>query len=122
MKKQTDSTNSSSACRQCGDPIQWTKVDGNWRCFNAGTETDHWDLCSKRRAENITRTGQAFSEKRGRDVVTGFRTNLKNSGEMLTRIDGKPIKGKSYVRDDNCKQCVPPWEKCPNGCGAEFST
>ena len=102
-----------SACKQCGLPVQWTRIDGRWHCHNPDGE-DHFDLCSKAKFERIKRTGQYF-ETKSRD---GYVTVFKSSGVQLVRDAFRPVCGDRYEPTGLCRDCVPPWEicaKCPDG-------
>ena len=105
-----------STCKQCGLSVTWKEVDGKWLCWNAGTETDHWDSCSQARFERIKREGQFFSD----ELAEGYYTDLKRSGVQYTRLTAKAKPGRPKVIN-TCDNCVPPWETCPNGCSIEFA-
>lgn len=97
-----------SLCKQCGLEVRWLKIKGRWHCWNAGTETDHFDLCSKAKFERIKRTGVRFEGKR----QDGYLTVFKPSGVQLTRDAAKPVRGSLYAPTGLCRDCVPPWEIC----------
>ena len=100
-------------CKQCGLPVNWTKVDGKWKCHNPDGE-DHWDLCSKTRFERIKREGEHFKT----EFEEGYLTDLKPSGVQYVRLTAKKATGKRKIKV--CDNCVPLWEVCPNGCPIEF--
>jgi hypothetical protein len=105
-----------SNCKQCGAAVIWTQTDGRWRCFNAGTETDHWDSCSKRRWEQVKATGKHFDH----DRVAGYAGSIH--GTKYYRISSGVIRGRQFPKPQvyaQCRQCVPPWEECP-GCPIQF--
>ena len=99
-------------CKKCGGNVTWKKIGNRWVCHNAGTKTDHWDSCSKRRTERIMATGLPFTKETGREYIEGFKTDLKPSGEMLMLCAHVAIRGKHYRPSGDCAQCVPPWEIC----------
>lgn len=80
-------------------------MDGRWACHNPDG-SDHWDLCSKTRWEQVKATGQRFDDKR----QSGYAYSVH--GTKLDRISADTIKGKKYKISGLCKDCVPPWEVC----------
>lgn len=107
-----------SLCKECGLEVEWKRESGSgrWQCHNAGTDTDHWDLCSKTRAARIKATGIPFKAKRGKEKVTGYKTPFKRSGEQLTRAEHRPIRGRNYNPTGDCIGCCVPWEICTFPC------
>jgi hypothetical protein len=97
--------------------VSWIQTNGRWQCFNAGTDTIHWDTCSAERFRKIQETGRAFSTP----PADGYITPLKRSGVQFTRLSAQEIIGKDYQTSGACRNCVPPWEKCPNGCQDEIA-
>lgn len=106
-----------SACKACGLPIKWTRIEGKWFCFNEGTTVSHLDACSQARTARIVLTGKAFTSK----YEAGYETTLRKSGVLLMRQHKKAIAGTGFKLSGTCKQCVPPWEACPNGCADEIN-
>lgn len=102
-----------SICKSCGGNIKWTKLEGRWRCFNAGTEVDHWDACSKRRWAQVKATGERFENqvpKSDKQTRSGYAKSIH--GTKFDRIAAKSIKGIHYKPSGQCRQCVPPWSVC----------
>jgi len=100
-----------ATCKQCGSPVKWIKEDGRKYCQNPDG-SDHWDLCAKLRFESIKRSGTFFSTEH----ADGYYTAKKKSGVLFTRISSK----RAAKKVPTCKNCVLPWEICPNGCDIEF--
>lgn len=99
-----------SACRKCGDDINWVQQDGRWRCYNAGTEIDHWDSCSRRRWEQTVATGERFVEKHR----SGYRKSVH--GTKIDRMTSGVIRGENYKPVTHQPGCTAaPWEDC--NCG-----
>lgn len=100
-------------CKSCGLTVVWTLQKDpatnkeRWYCFNNGTNTDHWDLCSKTRFEKIKRTGDPFDHGDER----GYYTELKPSGVQFT-FQKAVVRGVNYSHSEDCENCVPPWERC----------
>lgn len=99
-------------CKQCGAAVEWKRDEsGKWMCHNAGTTTDHWDLCSKRRFDRIKETGEYFATEKSR----GYFTDLKASGVQYVMQKSDMVPAKVHKRG-HCNDCVPPWEICPKPC------
>lgn len=110
----------STACKDCGGTVDWKQIDGRWRCFNAGTEVDHWDACSKNRWRQTVKTGERFENEPTRTesgkVDGGSRDGYRNSvhGTKLDRVSSTVVRGKNYRPVQHQPGCeVPPWEVCP---------
>jgi len=99
-------------CKQCGLNVTWRKVDGKKQCFDASTDTVHWDRCSAERFAKIKATGKRFET----ETEAGYFTALKKCGVQYTKLMAPEIVGEDYRVSGRCKNCVPPWEVCPNGC------
>lgn len=95
-------------CGKCGLPVQWVQIDGRWFCHNAGTDTDHWDVCSQRRYAAIVKTGEFFETAQD----AGYLTELKPSGVQYTMHASKVIVGKNYKSVPPCPNGCTPWEEC----------
>lgn len=112
-----------SICKACGLPVDWKRASGTgkWQCFNAGTQTDHWDACSKAKFDRIKRTGLPFADadrvavdadgQVHRTTVNGYKTPLKPSGEQLTMVRAAVIRSPCRP-SGRCRDCCPPWEVC----------
>jgi hypothetical protein len=99
------------ACKQCGAPVAWKQIDGRWHCHNQDG-SDHWDRCSQLRFERIKREGEYFALKNG---DKGYWTHLKNSGVQFVQQTSGLVRSSAGPIVE-CRQCVPPWEVCPNQC------
>lgn len=101
-----------SKCKKCGATVTWVQKqsDGSWQCYNAGTMTAHWDLCSERRFAAIKKTGEFFDH----GETKGYRTDLKKSGVQYTQQSSGLIRSKHKIVP--CNECVPAWEECPFEC------
>lgn len=85
-----------SACKQgCGLPVEWRKqsVKGkrdHWQCFNAGTNTTHWDACSAARTKRVMAEGVPFKDEKGEGFIYGGK---KKYFLMEAKTEfGKPVK------------------------------
>ena len=79
-----------SKCKQCAGDIQWIKVGGRWRCFNAGTTTDHWDTCAKRKWERTVREGTPFKDYKGEGyIIDGKKKYVRISSGVVTPEEHK---------------------------------
>lgn len=98
-------------CTECGGEVEWLKIKGRWHCHNLDG-SDHWDLCSKRKWQQVKETGERFeNEKPDRHtIVSGYRKSIH--GTKLSRDARRPVKGSQYLISGKCKQCMPPWEIC----------
>lgn len=97
-------------CKKCGTEVTWVKSDNRWMCLNADS-TDHWDSCSKNVWEDVKKHGEEFTRKKGKEIVTGYRS-VKH-GEKAAMRSGIVITGKKYkpvIHADTCS--VMPWENC----------
>lgn len=99
-------------CKKCSSRVDWKKIGKRWFCFNAGTDTDHWDICSKTRTARIVRTGLPFIEDTASDHIEGYKTDLKPSGELLMLQAHISITGENYKQSGDCAECCSPWEIC----------
>jgi hypothetical protein len=93
-------------CAKCGAEIRWERKNARWFCFNADG-SDHWDACSKRRWRQVKATGERFEredESGYANSVHGTKFDMKSSGFR---------RGADYRPSGLCKNCVPPWETCP---------
>jgi hypothetical protein len=104
-----------SDCKSCGAPVEWKKIDGRWYCHNAGTQTDHWDSCSKRRWQQTVSTGERFDNLKldKKRTASGYKNSIH--GMKFDHIEVKSIKGKHY-KPDGCDCGRPPWELCKPDC------
>lgn len=100
-----------SNCKECGSEVNWVKVARRWFCHNPDG-SDHWDLCSKLKTERIKRTGEYIEIEEDKAYLTAF----KKSGIHYMEQHANVARGKKFKKSRGCKQCVPPWEICPNGC------
>lgn len=96
-----------STCKQCGLEVKWVKNGERFNCLNADG-SDHWDLCSLTRWLQVKATGQRFENQR----ESGYANSIH--GTKLDRLSAKPIPGEHYKPSGDCKNCVPPWELCPD--------
>jgi hypothetical protein len=106
-----------SQCAECGAEVDWVQIKGRWYCHNAGTQIDHWDACSKRKWQQVTKTGARFEGKvmRSSDysavgVADGFAHSIH--GTKLSRHAIPSKKGDKFRTSEICKNCIPPWEAC----------
>lgn len=99
------------ACKTCGGLVLWVKIQGRWHCHNKDG-SDHWDLCSKRKWQQVKETGERFENvKPDRDtIISGYRNSIH--GTKLSRDARRAVKGDQYQRSPECKDCAPPWEVC----------
>lgn len=97
-------------CTECGGEVQWLKIKDRWHCHNPGG-SDHWDLCSKRKWEQVKATGERFINEKlsPGERADGYRNSIH--GTKKSRHAYAPV-GKVKLSPD-CQQCVPPWEACP---------
>lgn len=99
-----------SICQQCGGDVVWTKIDGRWRCFNAGTQTDHWDTCSRRRWQQTVATGERFVSA----MNSGYARSVH--GTKFDRISSGVMRGRDYHPIEHTPTCeAAPWEPCECG-------
>ena len=108
----------STKCKSCGASVDWKRESGSgkWQCFNAGTQVDHWDQCSKNKFERIKRTGEYFEDGK----TKGYITALKPSGVQYTQ-QSKRVRGNLYKLSGYCADCCAPWEVCSWPCPDETS-
>lgn len=104
---------------ECGAFVIWKYVNekgrpSQWQCFDEDGETVHWDNHSKRKFDRIKASGKPFVEQREKEYVEGYKTMFKSSGEQLTRCEALPVRGDQYKPYGACRDCVPPWEVCPD--------
>ena len=67
-------------------------------------------------ARKVGATGVFFTEQRGDQIITGYKTSLKKSGEQQTRNEGLVIRGDLYKPTGDCADCCPPWKICDRPC------
>lgn len=98
-----------ATCKKCASQIDWRKTEGRWRCFNAGSETDHWDTCKTREWDMIVAAGVRFEDKSGTGYLTkhGKRHDKKSAGVHT---------GLLYKPSGDCAGCIEPWEVCDWPC------
>ncbi len=106
-----------STCSACGADVTWVRVGKRKQCHNPDG-SDHWDLCSKLRFEQVKRTGVHFHgtahTAEGDKLHTeGYRSPFKT--QLVSIHLEKPITGKGY-RPDGCDCGLPPWELCRSDC------
>jgi hypothetical protein len=104
-----------SICKSCGASVEWTKKEGRWFCFNPGTQTDHWDSCSKRRWTQTKSTGKRFENMKVDKNTTASGYAHSIHGTKFDHIEKKSITGKRY-KPDGCDCGLPPWELCKPNC------
>jgi hypothetical protein len=95
-----------SLCRECGTDVEWRKEQGCWQCFNVSDGKTHWDLCSKKKWQQVVATGERFDTP----MQSGYLDSIR--GTRLSREACLPVKGDRFKSSKECKQCVPPWEDC----------
>jgi len=105
-----------SICKECGSTVEWVRGKKHMECRNPDG-SDHWDKCAQLKMARIRRTGEFFEEPN----ATGYLTAFKKSGVAYTMLIGAPS-GPVVIDKKGCKDCVPPWERCPNRCPIEFAT
>jgi hypothetical protein len=83
-----------SVCKQgCGLPVDWRKNDkGAWKCYNAGTMTDHWDACSQERTRLVQKHGKPFKDKQGEGYI--YEGKKKYFHMVAETKFGVPVKAK----------------------------
>ena len=107
-----------NTCEQCGAGVVWVRdIYGRWQCFNAGTDIDHWDSCSKRRWEQTVATGTPFENEKSVDAngkpieVSGYANSVH--GTKLRQIDFHKAKAKGFHPFQHQPGCEAlPWETC----------
>jgi hypothetical protein len=89
------------------------KKNGRWFCFNPDG-SDHWDECSKRRWRRVSTEGTHFDHGDEKGYVhTELGTKLYHKSSGFKR-------GRDYRPSGLCRNCVPAWEVCPQGCPDAF--
>jgi hypothetical protein len=95
-------------CRECGQPIMFKRLPNGKLCPTALDGSDHFDTCSRLRAEIVKREGKLFERTIAGEHEIGYRWRGK---DRLVQQDGLVIRGKDYVPPDH--DCpAPPWEEC----------
>jgi hypothetical protein len=101
-------------CKQCGGRVEWKKQNDRWICENQDG-SDHWDLCSARRWQQVKATGVRFDH----ELESGYAGSIH--GTKFERKSSGWRRGENFKLSGLCQNCVPPWEDCPNGCPDAFA-
>lgn len=96
-------------CTECKGEVNWVKEGDRWRCYNQDG-SDHWDLCSKRKWEQVKATGKRFvNEKLSPwERADGYKDSIH--GTKMSRHARAAVGDVKF--SGQCKACVPPWEVC----------
>ena len=99
----------SHPCKTCGAPIKWVKIGERWHCHNPDG-TDHWDLCSKRKWDQVVATGRKFAHGNNKgyaDSIHGTKYYMKEGGKTENRNKKLP-RCNCHLPPLN----IPPWDDC----------
>jgi len=72
--------------------IDWRRASGcgRWQCFNAGTDTPHWDSCSQARTARVKAEGTPFKDAQGEGFI--FEGKKRYFHMAAKTKFGKPVR------------------------------
>ena len=97
-----------TVCKTCNSKVIWVKEGKRLFCRNPDG-SDHWDLCSKLKWDQVKATGTRFESKR----KSGYKDSIH--GTKFDMLAAHVAVGKDY-KPDGCTCGLPPWELCKPDC------